>query len=62
VLSVNSWAAGHDVAHAPSECADLMFFGSENENEDEDLTIIACGPMVPEAMRAALPLRSARRT
>jgi transketolase len=23
------------------------------ENEDEDLTIIACGPMVPEAMRAA---------
>jgi transketolase len=26
-------------------------------NEDEDLTIIACGPMVPEAMRAAWILR-----
>lgn len=26
---------------------------SEYENEGEDLTIIACGPMVPEAMRAA---------
>jgi len=27
------------------------------ENEDEDLTIIACGPMVPEAMRAAYILK-----
>jgi transketolase len=27
------------------------------ENESEDLTIIACGPMVPEAMRAAYILR-----
>ena len=26
---------------------------SEYKNENEDLTIIACGPMVPEAMRAA---------
>jgi transketolase len=26
---------------------------SEYKNEDEDLSIIACGPMVPEAMRAA---------
>ena len=26
---------------------------AEYENEDEDLSIIACGPMVPEAMRAA---------
>jgi transketolase len=31
---------------------------SDYENEDEDLTIIACGPMVPEAMRAAWILRS----
>jgi transketolase len=30
---------------------------SEYENESEDLTIIACGPMVPEAMRAAYILR-----
>ena len=30
---------------------------SEYENEHEDLTIIACGPMVPEAMRAAYILR-----
>ncbi len=27
-------------------------------NEDEDLTVIACGPMVPEAMRAAWILKS----
>lgn len=27
-------------------------------NEDEDLTIIACGPMVPEAMRAAWILKN----
>ncbi|RKY52896.1 MAG: transketolase [Candidatus Neomarinimicrobiota bacterium] len=30
---------------------------SEYENENEDLTIIACGPMVPEAMRAAYILK-----
>jgi len=30
---------------------------SHYENEEEDLTIIACGPMVPEAMRAAWILK-----
>ena len=30
---------------------------SDYENESEDLTIIACGPMVPEAMRAAFILQ-----
>ncbi len=30
---------------------------SKYENENEDLSIIACGPMVPEAMRAAFILR-----
>ncbi len=30
---------------------------SEYKNEHEDLTIIACGPMVPEAMRAAWILK-----
>jgi transketolase len=30
---------------------------SEYHNEDEDLSIIACGPMVPEAMRAAWILK-----
>jgi transketolase len=30
---------------------------STYENEEEDLTIIACGPMVPEAMRAAVILK-----
>jgi transketolase len=30
---------------------------SEYKNEEEDLSIIACGPMVPEAMRAAYILR-----
>ncbi|HWR15553.1 MAG TPA: transketolase [Terriglobales bacterium] len=30
---------------------------SEYKNEDEDLTIVACGPMVPEAMRAAYILK-----
>jgi transketolase len=30
---------------------------SEYENEGEDLTIVACGPMVPEAMRAAWILK-----
>ena len=31
---------------------------SHYENEDEDLTLIACGPMLPEAMRAAWILKS----
>jgi transketolase len=31
---------------------------SEYKNESEDLSIIACGPMVPEAMRAAFILKS----
>ncbi len=30
---------------------------SKYENEGEDLTIVACGPMVPEAMRAAWILK-----
>ena len=29
------------------------YLAAEYENEEEDLSIIACGPMVPEAMRAA---------
>lgn len=33
------------------------FLASEYESEQEDLTIIACGPMVPEAMRAAYILK-----
>ncbi|HCV43810.1 MAG TPA: transketolase [Bacteroidetes bacterium] len=33
---------------------------SKFANEDEDLTIIACGPMVPEAMRAAVILKEER--
>ncbi|MBV8051669.1 MAG: transketolase [Acidobacteriaceae bacterium] len=33
-------------------------FAADHENEDEDLTVIACGPMVPEAMRAAWILKS----
>jgi transketolase len=33
-------------------------FAADHENENEDLTIIACGPMVPEAMRAAWILKS----
>ncbi len=31
---------------------------ADHENEHEDLTIIACGPMVPEAMRAAWILKN----
>ncbi len=31
--------------------------GSESNNENEDLAMIACGPMVPEAMRAAYILK-----
>jgi transketolase len=30
---------------------------SEHKNENEDLSIVACGPMVPEAMRAAYILK-----
>jgi transketolase len=30
---------------------------ANHENEGEDLTVIACGPMVPEAMRAAWILK-----
>jgi transketolase len=33
-------------------------FAADHENEEEDLTIIACGPMVPEAMRAAWILKA----
>ena len=35
-----------------------IIFAADHENENEDLTIIACGPMVPEAMRAAWILKS----
>jgi len=31
--------------------------GASYKNEDEDLSIVACGPMVPEAMRAAYILK-----
>jgi transketolase len=34
-----------------------MVLASEYRNDHEDLTIIACGPMVPEAMRAAYILK-----
>ncbi|MBZ5573629.1 MAG: transketolase, partial [Acidobacteriia bacterium] len=34
------------------------FLAPDYENEHEDLTIIACGPMVPEAMRAAWILKT----
>ena len=33
------------------------FKGSAYQNEDEQVTIIACGPMIPEAMRAAWLLK-----
>lgn len=33
------------------------YLATEYKNENEDLTIIACGPMVPEAMRAAWMLK-----
>jgi transketolase len=32
--------------------------GPDHKNEDEDLSIIACGPSVPEAMRAAYILKT----
>ncbi len=34
-----------------------IYLANEYKNENEDLTIIACGPMVPEAMRAAWMLK-----
>jgi len=34
-----------------------IILASQYENENEDLAIIACGPMVPEAMRAAWILK-----
>jgi len=34
------------------------WLAADYENEHEDLTIIACGPMVPEAMRAAWILKT----
>jgi len=42
-----------DFAHAFE-----TILASEYEDEEEDLSIIACGPMVPEAMRAAWILKS----
>lgn len=35
-----------------------QYLAQPYENEEEDLTIIACGPMVPEAMRAAWILKN----
>jgi transketolase len=35
-----------------------QYLSREYGNEEEDLTIIACGPMVPEAMRAAWILKN----
>jgi len=45
--------------HAAVDFADAFEtrLASEYENESEDLTIMACGPMVPEAMRAAFILQ-----
>ncbi len=45
--------------HTDKEFADAFdtCLASDYSNESEDLTIIACGPMVPEAMRAAYILR-----
>ena len=45
--------------HIASTFADAFetFLAADYENESEDLTIIACGPMVPEAMRAAYILQ-----
>ncbi|MEO0097150.1 MAG: transketolase C-terminal domain-containing protein [candidate division WOR-3 bacterium] len=34
-----------------------IYLATEYKNENEDLTIIACGPMVPEAMRTAWMLK-----
>ena len=38
------------------EAFDIVL-ASDYKNEHEDLSIIACGPMVPEAMRAAYVLK-----
>jgi len=45
--------------HIAGEFSDAFdtCLAAEYENEAEDLTIIACGPMVPEAMRAAYILQ-----
>ncbi len=45
--------------HIKKEFADAFdtCLASDYSNESEDLTIIACGPMVPEAMRAAYILQ-----
>jgi transketolase len=45
--------------HIDNQFADAFetSLAADYENESEDLTIIACGPMVPEAMRAAYILR-----
>jgi transketolase len=43
--------------HAPFLEAFETRLANELPNEHEELTIIACGPMVPEAMRAALILK-----
>ena len=45
--------------HIDSKFVDAFetFLAADYENESEDLSIIACGPMVPEAMRAAHILR-----
>src|SRR5579864_7173059 len=45
--------------HTAKEFADAFetYLSDDYHNESEDLTIIACGPMVPEAMRAAYILQ-----
>ena len=45
--------------HIVNNFADAFdtYVAADYENESEDLTIIACGPMVPEAMRAAYILQ-----
>jgi transketolase len=54
---------GHaNVSRLRRESADFLdafdtVLSRDYRNEDEDLTIIACGPMVPEAMRAAWILK-----
>jgi transketolase C-terminal domain/subunit len=48
---------GHDMEQVDFRKAFETKLESEYEDEGEDLTIIACGPMVPEAMRAAWILK-----
>ncbi|MGO8795806.1 MAG: transketolase [Candidatus Sulfotelmatobacter sp.] len=45
--------------HITNNFADAFetYLAENYENESEDLTIVACGPMVPEAMRAAYILQ-----